>query len=145
MVPGLTNGSSRSTASTSPTSLTQDSTADASSSPATIRRRSTSSPPLGNQSRDSTNTKTKKDTDPVQGDPVARFARLFEGPHKKSRTWGSVSITGHTRKHFSWIRCGTSFKSGQGNTVSLPGDWGRNPRAVTRKMRTIRWHIFHCG
>ena len=37
--------SSISTASTSPTSLTKDSTEDSSSSPATIRHRSTSSPP----------------------------------------------------------------------------------------------------
>ena len=47
----------RSIESTSPTSLPHDTTEDSSSSPVTIRRRNASSPPLGNEVRDSTETK----------------------------------------------------------------------------------------
>ena len=52
VVPGLSTGASISTASASLTSLPQDSAEDSSSSPATIRRRSTSIPVLGNLLRD---------------------------------------------------------------------------------------------
>ena len=54
VVAGLSTGSSCSTASTSPTSLPQDTSVDSSSSPAKTRRRSTSLPVLGNQLRDPT-------------------------------------------------------------------------------------------
>ena len=95
VVPGLSTGVSSSTACTSRTSITQNSTEESSSSPATIRRRSTSSPPLGNQVRDSTHTKKIKRHRSGAGRLVARFARMVGGLHrKKSSGRKSVSITG---------------------------------------------------
>ena len=56
VLPGLRTGSSSSCASTSPTSLPQDTSEDSSSCPATTRRDSTSIPVLGNELRDPTET-----------------------------------------------------------------------------------------
>ena len=84
VVTRLSTGSFSSIASASPTSIRRN-------QQKTTRRRSTSSPPLRNQLRDPTDTHRKNQ-------------RKFSGR-------GSVSIKGHTRKHFSWFRFGTSYKS----------------------------------
>ena len=78
--------------------VTQDTSDDSSSSPATTRRDSTRIPVMGNQLRDPTETKnTNKNRDIVLalGKTVARFARVVRGVHRKSRRRRSVSIKGH--------------------------------------------------
>ena len=114
VVPGSSTSSSGSAASSSLTSLTQD-TEGSTSSPATIRRRSTSSPPLGNQLRDytETNNKNNKTRTPIRyRETCCEICQVGGRVHRKSRRRRSVSITGHTRKHFSRIRSGTSKQSG---------------------------------
>ena len=102
VVPGISTGSSNSTASTSPTSLPQDSTEDSASNPATVRRRSASSPVLGDQLRDSEQSEGDgEDTDPVQGSLLRGLPQWLEDFTDKPSGLRSVSIKGHTRKHFS--------------------------------------------
>ena len=90
-------------------SLPQDTSDDSSSSPPTIRRRSTSSPALGDQFRDSTETQNINNKD-----------RMVGGLHRKFCGWSFVSIKRDTRSHISWIRFGTSMKSGIGKAQLLP-------------------------
>ena len=86
VIPGLSTGSSSSTASTSSTSLLQG-TSDNSSS---------SRPTTQHQSKIGTRSGIWK--------PVARLARVVTGVHRKSGRRRSVGTKGHTRKHFSRFR-----------------------------------------
>ena len=75
VVPGVSTSSFSSTVSTSPTSLTQDSTEDSTSSPATMRRRST----RGDQLLDFEQSEgDSKDTDPIQGNSLRELTEWLE-------------------------------------------------------------------
>ena len=86
-----------------------------SSSPDTTRRRSSSSSPLGSHEIPQKLQNKNKNNEPrtcIGRLFVARFARVVGRVHRKSTRRRSVSIKGHTRKHFSFFRFGTSCKSG---------------------------------
>ena len=111
VVPGQSTVSSSSSASASLASLPQDTSDDSSSSPTITRRRSANIPASGNLQKPQ-NDNLKKDTGTGTGKQVVRFARVVGGIHGKSQRRNGVSIKGHTRKHFSRFRFGTSYKSG---------------------------------
>ena len=111
VVPGQSTVSSSSSASASLASLPQDTSDDSSSSPAITRRRSANIPASGKPT-ETPKHNVKKDTGTRTGKQVVRFARVDRGVHGKSQRRNGVSIKGHTRKHFSRFRFGTSYKSG---------------------------------
>ena len=99
VVPGLPTGSSNSTTSTSPTSLTQTKI------PRQVQQQYDVEIPAVQHKETSCVIPSNwreivRTSMPVQG-TLARFARMVGGPHGKSSGRRSVSITGHTRKHFS--------------------------------------------
>ena len=86
----------------SPTLLPQDTTHDSSSNPATVRRRSTSILALGNQVR----------TPYRYRETCCEISQRGHSQDFKENIDRSTSIKGHTRRHFSRFRSGTSHQSG---------------------------------